>query len=90
MLEDSLGLDADAYGAVGLAPAGMAIAGAGTAAMPEAPYTVWQVVSLGLVAGLLSMGAMIAYDLARNLWMPDDQVLGSGFLKMFLDLVGMG
>ena len=88
MLEDSLGFDADAYGTAGLAPAGMAAPG--TAAMPEAPYTVWQVVSLGLVAGLLAIGAMIAYDLARNMWMPDDQVLGSGILKMFLDLVGMG
>jgi hypothetical protein len=33
---------------------------------------------------------MIGYDMARNMWIPDDQVLNSGVLKMFLDLVGMG
>ncbi len=89
MLEDSLGFDADAYGMGGLAPAGMPLPG-GAAAMPEAPYTVWQVVSLGLVTVLLSLGVMLAYDMARNMWMPDDQVLNSGVLKLFLDLVGMG
>lgn len=89
MLEDSLGFDTDAYAVGGLAPAGMPLPG-GAAAMPVAPYTVWQVVSLGLVTVLLSLGLMIGYDMARNMWMPNDQVLNSGVLKMFLDLFRMG
>jgi hypothetical protein len=78
-------MDSDQYG---LAPAGSGVGAA--AVLPEAPYTMYQVISLGMVAALLSLGAMIAYDLARNMWMADNQVVNSGVLKFFLDLVGMG
>ena len=69
-----------------LAPAGVP---AGPAALPEAPYTVWQVVSLGLVATLLICGGMVAYNLAQNMWMPEESVIGGSVLNFFLDLVGM-
>jgi hypothetical protein len=69
-----------------LVPAGAAI---GPAALPEAPYTVYQVVSLGLVALLLVTGGMVAYNLAQNMWMPEDQVIGNSVLNFFLDMVGM-
>lgn len=85
MLDDAMGLEADPYGAVGLAPAGVA----GVEATPEAPYTLYQIISLGAVTALLALGSMVAYDLARNMWMPEDQVLSSGVLKIFLGIVGM-
>jgi hypothetical protein len=68
-------------------PAG-AVAG-GPAVVPEAPYSLWQVLSLGLVASLLTAGGMVAYNLAQNLWYPQDQVIGSSVLNFFLNLTGM-
>jgi hypothetical protein len=32
---------------------------------------------------------MVAYNLAQNMWLPEDQVIGSGVLNFFLRLVGM-
>lgn len=87
MLDDP-GFDSGmGYGDPGMlaAPGGVT----GPAALPESPYTVWQVVSLGLVATLLLTGGMIAYNLAQNMWMPEDQVIGSSVLNFFLRLVGM-
>ena len=91
MLDDSMGLQGGMYddsmsGAAMMAPAGVP---AGPAALPEAPYTVWQVISLGLVTALLMTGGMVAYNLAQNMWMPQDQVIGSSVLNFFLKLTGM-
>jgi hypothetical protein len=69
-------------------PGAMIVPGAG-AVIPEAPYSVWQVISLGLVAFLLLMGSMVAYNLAQNMWMPQDQVIGGSVLNFFLRLTGM-
>ena len=69
-----------------MAPAGMH---SGPAAMPEAPYTVYQVISLGLVTLLLMTGGMVAFNLAQNMWMPQDQVIGSSVLNFFLKMTGM-
>ncbi len=78
-------------GGMGMAPYGGAGAmiAPGAVALPEAPYSVWQVVSLGLVALLLTTGGIICYDVARNMWMPEDAVIGNSLLNFFLDLVGM-
>ena len=88
MLNDS-GFD----GGMGYADAGgmLVPAGApmGPAALPEAPYSVYQVISLGLVALLLVTGGMVAYNLAQNMWMPEDQVIRGSVLNFFLKLVGM-
>lgn len=75
---------------VDMGPAG-AVAGpmAAPAAAPEAPYSVWQVCSLGAVAALLSVGGIVGYDVARNLWMSEDKIISSGLLKFFLDITGM-
>ena len=59
-----------------------------TGGLPEQPYTLWQVLSLGAVVMLLGAGGMVGYDLARNLWLPEDQIVTSGLLKMILSLVG--
>jgi excisionase family DNA binding protein len=37
-------------------------------ALPEAPYSVWNVLSLALCAILLILGGMMSYDLLRNMW----------------------
>lgn len=62
---------------------------AGSTELPEAPYSIWQVLSLGMVALFLLTGGMIAYNLAQNMWMPNDQVIGSGVLNFFLRLTNM-
>ena len=67
----------------------MGPAGAMPAALPEAPYTTWQVVSLGLVTAILLTGSMVAYNLCQNMWMPEDQIIGSSVLNFFLKLTGM-
>lgn len=80
----------DQAGAMG--PGGMAGAGpmpATVAAAPEAPYSVWQVISLASVALILAMGGIVGYDVARNLWMADDTIISSGLLKFFLDITRM-
>lgn len=70
------------------AMAGPMMAGSGPV-VPEAPYSIWQVISLASVAGILSLGAIVGYDVARNLWMAEDKVISSGLLKFFLDITGM-
>jgi hypothetical protein len=67
---------------------GMMPAAVGPAALPEAPYTIWQVLSLGLVAFLLLTGGMIAYGLIQNLGLPNDEVVNGSVMNFFLGLVG--
>lgn len=96
LLDDDGGLDSGFSGDGGfgdeLAAGGLAGAGVGAAAMvgkPEVPFTLMQVLSLGLVASILAIGCTLLWDIARNLWMPGDRVLQSGLLKMTLDLLGI-
>jgi len=91
MLDDAgfdsgMGYDDGSMGGGMLVPGAAAV---GPAALPEAPYSVYQVLGLGLVATLLLTGGMVAYNLAQNMWMPEDQVIGSGVLNFFLRMVGM-
>ena len=85
LIDDSMG--AGFYDEAGMMPGQMMAPAA--AALPEAPYTTWQVVSLGLVAALLLAGSMVAYNLCQNMWMPEDQIIGSSVLNFFLKLTGM-
>ena len=72
----------------GAVPGGPAVGAAPT--LPEAPYTIWQVGGLILVLAILLPGAMVAYDLARNMWLPDDQLVSSGIvLDFLLGIIGM-
>ena len=73
--------------AVGLAPA--AVAPGAVAAVPESPYTIYQIGALMVPFLILALGGMIAYDLCRNIWIPDDQVVNSGILKFVLSIIGM-
>ena len=69
---DTLGMGAPVVaGGAGQAPQGFAdgaALGAATAALPEAPYTVWNILSLTLCAIFLILTGMMAYDLLRNMW----------------------
>lgn len=91
MLDDAgfdggMGYDDGSMGGM-LVPGAAAVGG--PAALPEAPYSLYQVLGLGLVTTLLLTGGMVAYNLAQNMWLPEDQVIGSGVLNFFLRLVGM-
>ena len=90
-------LDASAFAApdagnAGLVPAGMGAPQvmASAPALPEAPYTLWQILALALVVVMLGAGAMVAYDLARAINQPESQMIGSGaVLDFFLKMTGM-
>jgi hypothetical protein len=43
-------------------------AGPAAAALPEAPYTTWNIVSLSVCSVLLVVIGMFMYDLTRNMW----------------------
>ena len=58
----------------------------GPAPLPEAPYSIGQVLSLSVATILMGLGSMVAYNLAQNLWMPQDTVLGSSVVNFFIDL----
>ena len=81
--DDSLGSEDGLYEDAALAGAGVATAA------PDITYSKWQLASLGLVATMLLAGSLVAYDLARNMWMPENQTVGRGVLKFFLGLVNM-
>jgi excisionase family DNA binding protein len=46
----------------------MALGGYGAAALPEAPYSIWNVLSLVLVSVFLVLVGMMMYELLRNMW----------------------
>jgi len=63
-------------------PLGMEVA-----ALPEAPYTVWNVVSLVFCAIFLMLAGMMMYDLVRNMWSWDQPVaVNSSLMDWILGL----
>ena len=68
--------------------AGISPAGTIAPVIEEAPYSIAQIISLGGVALLMLTGGMVAYNLAQNLWLPSDHVVGESVLKFFLKMVG--
>jgi hypothetical protein len=69
--------------------AGMAAAGSGGIAAEEVTYSKWQIGGLALTALTLLLGTIVAYGTAQNLWLPDDEVVSSGLMKLFIDSLGM-
>jgi hypothetical protein len=60
-------------------------------AAAEAPYSVWNVISLGLVAGTLALAGMMMVDVMLNMWVySGTNGLSSGVMDAFLSMVGMG
>lgn len=72
------------------APTEMAAPGALAApALPEAPYTVWNVLSLALCALILAVTGMMMFDLIRNIWSWDSEtVLSSPIMDAVVNLFG--
>lgn len=76
--EDFLPVEAPAFGGAAVetaAPAAaqvitpqVALEGAGVAALPEAPYSVWNVLSLTFCVIILALTGMMVFDLLRNMW----------------------
>lgn len=89
MLDDG-GLEPSYDPATGLVAAGAAGAAYGVAGgKPEAPYSIGQIIALVGTVLSLFIGCIIAYGMAQNLWMPDDQVVNSGLMNMLLDAFGL-
>ena len=56
---------------------------------PEHPYTIFQILSLGLVAMLCLVGMMICFDVCRNLWQPENELIAGSLLNFFSKALGM-
>ena len=86
-------LDDDGLGgydpATGLVAAGAGGAAYGAGGKPEAPYSIGQILALSGTVVSLFIGCIIAYGMAENLWLPDDQVVNSGLMNMLLDAFGL-
>ena len=79
MLDEDLGGDSP-MAAMSLTPAtdlglaspedalAMGSFGSSAAALPEAPYTIWNIVSLVLISMLLILAGMMMYELLLNMW----------------------
>jgi len=96
LVDDSYGADAGLIAggaAVGAMVPGMAMDGtmvqSGPVGPPEADFSLMNLLSLGLAALILSLGALLAFDTCRNLWIGDGQVVSSGFLNFVIDTLGM-
>ncbi len=89
---DDGGYDPTAAGMVGagvVGAAGAAAIGTGGIAAEEVTYSKWQIGGLALTASALFLGSIVAYGTAQNLWLPDDEVVSSGIMKLFIDSLGM-
>ena len=96
MIDDGMGMTEAGFAGAGVAGGamigGMAMEGGvhtGPVAPPEKPYSVFDLSLLGLSAAVLFMGALLAFDTCRNLWMGDGAVVSSGFLDMVITAFGM-
>lgn len=97
LVDDGFGMaEAGMVGAGAAAGAmipGMAMDGSmvhtGPSGPPEADYSIWNVLALGGATLILFLGALLAFDTCRNLWVGDGQVVSSGFLNMVIEAFGM-
>ena len=97
MVDDGFGMaEAGMVGgavAAGAMIPGMAMDGGmvhtGPVGPPEAEYSYMNLLALGLTTSILFLGALLAFDSCRNLWMGDGQVISSGFLNMVIEALDM-
>ena len=61
--------------------------GASAAALPEAPYSIWNIVSLVLVSMLLILVGMMMYELLRNMWGFDKPIKTTEFDTWLMDMI---
>jgi hypothetical protein len=56
----------------------------------EAPYSVWNVLSLGTVAGMLALSGMMMVDVMLNMWSFDRTTsISTGLMDVFVSMFGM-
>jgi hypothetical protein len=98
MLKPGEGLADDAFQPVVVEPSFEAAPETGAAAQPmyvtvpatEAPYSVWNVISLGTAAGLLALAGMMMVDLMLNMWSFDEpSSITTGLMDGFVGMLGM-
>jgi len=61
--------------------------GASAAALPEAPYSIWNIVSLVGISVLLILVGMMMYELLRNMWGFEKPIKTAEFDTWLMDLV---
>jgi hypothetical protein len=92
LIEDDMGMVGVGVGGAMIAGGAMMEPGmmqAGPAGPPESPYTLLNVLALGGAALILFLGSILTFDMCRNLWMGDGQVVSSGFLDFVITSLGM-
>ncbi len=57
------------------------------AALPEAPYSIWNIVSLVFVSMLLILVGMMMYELLRNMWGFDKPIKTAEFDTWLMDMI---
>jgi hypothetical protein len=94
---DEAGLAADAFQPVGM-ESGLEGATAAPGAQPvyvqvasaETPYSVWNVLFLGGVAGMLALSGMMMVDVMLNMWnFSGTGSLSTGIMDAFISMFGM-
>lgn len=60
-------------------------------AAAEAPYSVWNVLGLGAVAGMLALAGMMMVDVMLNMWsFNSTNSVSTGIMDAFISMAGMG
>jgi hypothetical protein len=54
----------------------------------ETPYTLLNVIALSAALVMVVLSTMVAYDVARNMWQPEDTQLSNTVANMFMRLTG--
>lgn len=95
---DEGALGADAFqplgGEAGLEGAAPGLAGGQPVYVPmqstEMPYSVWNVLALGTVAGMLALSGMMMVDIMLNMWsFSGTNSVSTGLMDMFVSMFGM-
>ena len=57
--------------------------------LPEAPYSIWNILSLSFCVLFMALAAMMSYDLLRNMWSWDKPyALNSSLIDMICGMLG--
>jgi len=62
----------------------------GAVGLPEAPYSIWNILALLSVVALLGVTGMLMSDIVRNMWAwSGDSSVASGLANSIVDMLGM-
>lgn len=87
---DSAGLGGFAAAGLDAGPVGQPQAAGVDYSLPEAPYSVWNILSLSACVLFMAFAAMMSYDLLRNMWSWDKPyALNSSLMDMICGLLGL-